>query len=521
MSGLPNDKQAQDSQSLVVTGSSAGGIEALSALVAHLRPGFPAPVVVAQHLDPNLKSRLVDILRTGSQLPVKFVEANEEMRPGTVYVVPSGCDVEIQDGNVTVDSSKEKRIKPSIDRLFSSAAAAYGDRVIAVVLSGMGFDGMAGAREVKEQGGTVIVQEPESARYSSMPSALPPSLVDFTRKDNEIGDLITELITRTSAATEDQDHALQTLLEHVRDRSGIDFLQYKMSTIRRRLSRLMAAAGSRTYEEYDRCLQRDPDSYGRLVSSFLIKVTSFFRDAQLYQALSEAVLPKLIEQARKGDKEIRLWSAGCATGEEAYSLAVLVAESLADDSEIGARIFATDIDGDAVAFARQGIYSADAFEGVPKPLLARHFFKSEHGYEVGKRIRNMTVFGQHDLGQRAPFPRIDLVLCRNVLIYFTKELQQHALHIFAFSLRDHGYLVLGKAETANPLPELFKVADSALKIFERHGARVLIPPSTLQNAYRSAATKTMHPASAPQLATLARTSGGPKNPEPLVFSCVS
>lgn len=428
-----------------------------------------------------------EILDARTALAVKVVEAQEKMDPGTIYVVPSGCDIEIADGSVEVKRDEQsKRIKPSVDRLFQTAARAYGERLIAVILSGMGTDGVAGAREVKERGGTVIVQEPASAEYPSMPLSLPPTVVDFTRKVEEIGPLIEALVARTDIVEEeDREQALRAFLAHVRDRSGIDFLQYKTPTIRRRLARLMAAAGATTYEEYQRYLQQNPEAYQRLVSSFLIKVTGFFRDTQLYKVLGEQTIPQLVEAARSGERTLRLWSAGCATGEEAYSLAILVAELLRTETEaFDVRIFATDLDEEAVAFARRGVYSRDAFEGVSEALIQRYFTPLGDAYEVGKFIRNMTVFGQHDLGQRAPFPRIDLVLCRNVLIYFTKELQQHALQLFAFSLRNGGYLVLGKAETTNPAQEFFKPRNTALKIFQRQGERVLIPPSRLRGTYQ-------------------------------------
>ena len=206
------------------------------------------------------------------------------------------------------------------------------------------------------------------------------------------------------------------------------------------------------------------------MSSFLIKVTGFFRDPDLYRAIRERVLPELLADARARGHELRLWSAGCATGEEAYSLAILVAEALGDELErFAVRVFATDLDAEAVAFARRGVYPAAALADVPPDLLERYFTEHDGEYTVRKRVRALTVFGQHDLGQRAPFPRIDLALCRNVLIYFTPDLQRRALQLFAFALREGGYLALGKAETTTPLAEFFVVADARLKLYRRQG----------------------------------------------------
>jgi two-component system CheB/CheR fusion protein len=269
---------------------------------------------------------------------------------------------------------------------------------------------------------------------------------------------------------------LRAFLLQLRARSGIDFTQYKSPTIKRRLARLMAAVRCSTLADYMRYLNSHPEAYHRLVSSFLIKVTGFFRDPALYKYLREEILPEIVQHARSTRSELRLWSAGCATGEEAYSIAILLSELLGEDiDELDIRIFATDLDSESIAFARRGVYPASALTDMPPELLQRYFNKVDDTYQVKKRIRNLTVFGEYDLGQRAPFPRIDLILCRNVLIYFTKELQQRTLQLFAFSLREGGYLVLGKAETTSPLPQYFSVVHQTLKVFRRQGERLLIP----------------------------------------------
>ncbi len=286
----------------------------------------------------------------------------------------------------------------------------------------------------------------------------------------------------------------------LRGRSGIDFTQYKMPTIVRRLSRLLTAARCASLPEYMRYLNANPEAYQRLVGSFLIKVTGFFRDASLYKHLREEILPDIITHARQNRAELRVWSAGCATGEEPYSIAILLAELLGDDlDDTQIRIFATDLDPEAIVFARRGLYPASALASMSPELVHKYFVRIDDSYQIKKRIRNLTVFGEYDLGQRAPFPRIDLILCRNVLIYFTKELQQRTLRLFAFSLREGGYLVLGKAETTSPLPQYYTAAHAVLKIFRRYGERLLIPapafvdgaalqerPSVRRNSLRTA-----------------------------------
>ncbi|MBV8299651.1 MAG: hypothetical protein JO083_08945 [Candidatus Eremiobacteraeota bacterium] len=488
---MTNDSDPVSDSYLVVTGSSAGGIDALITFVGGLPANFGAPVVVAQHQAPDHHSRLAEILKAKAGLKVQALEGRTVLQPGTVYVVGSDRDVEVLDGSATVMTRARKGPKPSIDRLFATAAESHGDRLIAIIFSGMGSDGLAGARLVKEHGGTVIVQEPESASFPHMPLAIPPNLIDISVRPEVMGPMLSELVRVPAAprATAEE-NVLRTLLMQLRDRSGVDFTQYKMPTITRRLSRLMVAAGVESIGEYLRYLQANPDAYRRLVSAFLIKVTDFFRDTALFDELRARIIPQLMADAKERGQELRIWSAGTSTGEEAYSLAILIAELLRETAdEIPVRIFATDLDEHAIAFARRGLYSADALREIPPALLERYFIRAGEAYEVSKRIRNMTVFGQHDLGQRAPFPRIDLCLCRNVLIYFTKELQNRALQLFAFSLRDGGYLVVGKAESPGAVGEYFRVVDSALKIYQRQGERNLIPPTRFSDPLATPETR--------------------------------
>jgi two-component system CheB/CheR fusion protein len=454
-----------------------GGIEALSVILEALPADFRAPIVVAQHLDPAVPSGLAAILRKRTRLGVVAVEDSVPLAPATVYVVPSDRHVEIADGSVHVISDgSPKRPKPSIDLLFGSAAVAFGEHLIAVVLSGMGSDGSSGARAVKSHGGTVIIEDPQTASFPSMPASLEPGMVDFMAPLADIGPELVRLLGEAIDLPDDLP-ILGELLERVRATNGIDFSHYKLGTIKRRLARQMEVSGKKDINDYLAFLNRDPAEFGRLASTFLIKVTEFYRDAPLFEKLGKEIVPQLVDEAQsRGAHELRVWSAGCATGEEAYSIAILIAEALRDESyTLNVRIFGTDIDDAAISFARRGIYPKQSVASLAPDLVQRYFNATVEGYEVVKSIRNMTVFGQHDLAQRAPFPRIDLALCRNVLIYFSKELQARTLQIFAFSLRNGGYLALGKSETTNPLAECFAVVDPALRIFRRYGDRVAIP----------------------------------------------
>jgi two-component system CheB/CheR fusion protein len=467
---------------LVVTGSSAGGIEALSVVLGALPPDFRVPIVVAQHLDPRVPSSLAAILAKHTRLQVEAVNATTKLKPATVYVVPSDRHVEITEDSVHVRADGfQSRPKPSIDLLFSSAADSFGERLIAVVLTGLGSDGSSGARAVKSHGGIVIIEDPMTASFPSMPASLEPGMVDVIAPLEGIGPELVRLVDESIALPADLPQ-LDALLERIHSANGIDFSLYKMATIKRRLARQMALDGHTDIGEYLAYLGANPAEFARLSSTFLIKVTDFFRDRETFDELRATIVPELIEDARnRGGNELRVWSAGCATGEEAYSVAIVIAEALVDNPDgLNVRIFATDIDEAAIAFARRGIYPRESLAALDPTLIERYFSATDDGYEVNKHIRNMTVFGLHDLAQRAPFPRIDLALCRNVLIYFSKELQRRTLLVFAFSLRNGGYLALGKSETPSPLAEYFAVVNPALRIFRRYGERVTIPSATPQ-----------------------------------------
>jgi two-component system CheB/CheR fusion protein len=447
-------------------------------VVASLPVGFPAPIVIAQHLDPRRPSHLHEILARHATLPVRVVEDREALKNGVIFVVPSNRIVEISHGNLQLRAAKTGAVAPSIDVLLESAARVFGPGLIAVILTGSGSDGSAGAQHVKDAGGAVVIENPATAMFPSMPSSIPPSLVDATSDLDSIGSILCDLLAAGTAPAEGASHdELHDLLERIHERSGIDFSSYKPATIQRRLHGRMSATSRPTLAGYAAYLESDPEEYARLVNSLLIKVTEFFRDPKLFDYLRETVLPELIEEARRDRRELRIWSAGCSTGEEAYTLAIIVAEVLGDELPWpDVRIFATDIDHEATAFARRGLYPPAAVKNLPEGIRDRYFAKSDGHYEVAKRLRALMVFGEHDLGERAPFPRIDLLLCRNVLIYFSAPLQQAALETFAFSLRPGGRLVLGPSETVMALPEPFEQEDGRLRVYRRLSGNYAIPP---------------------------------------------
>lgn len=465
---------------LVVVGSSAGGIGALSTLVSTLNRNFPAPIVLAQHLDPQRPSQLGTILERRSTLPIVVVQEDPPtpLESGKIYVVPANRHVMISDHHVLLERDHADRPKPSIDKLLSSAAEVYGEHLIAVILTGSGSDGAAGAIDVKNAGGVVIVQNPQTAAYPSMPLSLPPTAVDHVVEMEQVGPLLYDLLKGINLPpAEKVEDPLRDLLAQVGAQTNIDFRNYKSSTILRRIGRRMAVTHNPTIRDYSEYLRSHPEEIQELVRAFLIKVTGFFRDPEAFEVLKNSVIPELVERAKENGRTIRLWSAGCATGEEAYSLALLLAEYLGPEfPEWNVKIFATDLAADAINFARRGIYPENVLAELPSEYRERFFERIDHGYRISKVLRQAVIFGQQDISRGVPFPRIDMVSCRNLLIYLKPELQQVVLDLFAYSLhQSRGFLFLGKAETARPTKANFELINKKWKIYRCMGGPLAFP----------------------------------------------
>ena len=472
---------------LVVVGSSAGGIEALGTLLGGLDRTFPAPVILAQHLDPHHQSHLQTVLQRKTELPVVLVNDRETLRPGSVYVVPANRHVVVNDGTVAVESGGGSHPQPSVDLLLRTAAQAYGERLVAVILTGSGSDGAAGAVDVKHEGGTIVIQDPRTARYPSMPLALPPTVVDHVVDIGRMASLLKNLVLHVPvpAVRESIDTAVAKVIALVSGQSDIDFQNYKSSTLLRRIGRRMSAVRCATVDEYLHYLEAQPDEVGQLARDLLINVTEFFRDREAFLFLRNAVLPEIVERGRKRGRQLRFWSAGCSTGEEAYSLLMAVAEVLGPElPQWNVRVFATDVDDDAVAFARRGLYPENVLGAVSDAQKDQFFEKADHNsWRIHKTLRQMVIFGTQDLGRGVPFPRIDLVLCRNLLIYFKPEKQNQVLDVFAYSLApSQGYLFLGKAETVRPSHSTFEEVNKRYKVYRCLSAPPLGPDAARHQA---------------------------------------
>jgi two-component system CheB/CheR fusion protein len=461
--------------SIVGVGMSAGGFEACTELLASLPPHPGCALVIVQHLAPNHPSALPALLDTRS--PLRVVEAGDGMRiePDRAYVIPPNALMELEDGHVRV-LQRVPEHQPAIDFFLASLAVTLGDRAIAVVLSGMGNDGVEGVRAVKAQGGTVLVQDPQSARFDGMPRAaistgladavLPPAglaekLVEFSRHSYSgpspvFGDLHIA------------DEQSEQLVELLRDASGgVDFSHYKQPTIKRRILRRMALNRVTNLEGYLSLLRERPEEARSLYQDLLIHVTRFFREPESFDAIARKVLPSLLE-GRGNELPIRMWVAGCATGEEVYSLAITLYDVAGEGgSELNVQIFGTDVSETAIEVARQGFYPAAIADAVSGERLRRYFTKIDGGYRINKLIRDRCVFARQDLTRDPPFSKLDLILCRNVLIYMDSTLQRKLLPIFHYALRPDGYLILGPAETVGSQAELFNLVDKKHKIYRK------------------------------------------------------
>ncbi len=370
-----------------------------------------------------------------------------------------------------------------VDLLFSSLAVAYGDGAIGVVLSGADSDGSLGLREIKHGGGLTFAQRPESARFPMMPShAIETGCVDLVLRPNEIAGELARLTRRfatagaspgftaegpADAGVEDEEAHLRQIFQRLRSAHGVDFTHYKRTTIRRRIERRMMLRRIESLDEYRESLDRDPAELAALFQDFLIRVTEFFRDPPAFDALRDHVLPALCE-GRSPREPIRIWVPGCATGEEVYSVAIAVLEYLGDRlASLKIQIFGTDVSEPALEKARAGVYPASSLQDVSPERLERFFIRQNGDYRIAKDVRDLCLFARQDVTRDPPFSRLDLISCRNLLIYLDDVAQRRVLRTFHYALRPHGMLFFGPAETVSQSPELFEQLDSGLRVFRR------------------------------------------------------
>ncbi len=467
-------------------GASAGGLAAFEAFFSSIPADRKTGIafVAVQHLSSSHKSILASLIRGYTRMPVLEITDGILVSPDCVYVSLPGRDIEFRDGALyLLEYTGPEGLHLPVDFFFRSLARALQDKALGIVLSGTGHDGTEGIRAIKAEGGLVIAQNPGSCEFDGMPaSALSTGAVDFELPPAEMPDCIIAYLahgcrlrpdgeTRMKAKDE---NSLKRIFSLVLARTGHDFSRYKPNTIHRRIERRMAVQRIDTFDEYVKFIHQNAAEVQALFRDFLIGVTNFFRDPEAFAALEKEVIPALFHDKPAGSV-IRVWVPGCSTGEEAYSLAILLAEyreTLKSDYTI--QIFAADIDSHAIAVARAGVYPAGIAADVTPGRLAR-FFTGEprtsdgatRDWRIHKKIRDMLVFSEQDVVKDPPFSRIDLVSCRNLLIYMGSDLQKKIIPLFHYALAPGGYLFLGTSETVGEFNDLFSVLDRKQKIFRR------------------------------------------------------
>ncbi len=467
---------------VVGVGASAGGLEALEALFKRIQLDNMAFVVV-QHLSPDHESNLTQVLGRSARMKVVTASDGSKVVKNVIYVLPPSAEVEIEDGILRL-----RPLVPAfghgrhlIDQFLRSLAADQRGGAVGVVLSGGGSDGTLGLKAIKAEGGITFVQDPGTAIQPGMPrSALDSGSADFCLTPAEIADELMRIsshpyLAKVRPPRKANAAALQKVMVLLRQSAGVDFTQYKQSTIERRIERRMAVHRLEKLEDYLRYVEANPPELEVLYRDILIGVTNFFRDRGVFEEIKTTVLPRIFDR-RSREQPVRIWSAACASGEEAYSLAICVLEYLGEKAaEYQVQIFGTDLDEDAIRAARHGLYPKNIELDVSPERLQRFFSRTDREYQISRNIREMVIFADQNVAKDPPFSRLDLICCRNVLIYMQQPLQKKVLRIFHYALNLDGFLVLGNAESVGDAADLFSVVDRKLKIFSKKNA----PPAAV------------------------------------------
>jgi two-component system, chemotaxis family, CheB/CheR fusion protein len=479
---------------IVGIGASAGGLEALDLFLRNVPPASGMAFVIVQHLEPTQKDFMVELLQRSTAMKVTQVKERTVVHPDCVYVIPPNKEMSILHGVLhLLDRFAPHGLHLPIDFFFRSLADDQRERSVGVILSGMGSDGTLGLRAIKEKGGGTFVQDPASAKCDGMPrSAMGAGLADIVAQAEALPEKIiayvrhAPLVTKSGLAQADKARSgLAKILILLRDQTGQDFSLYKNIAVYRRIERRMGVHQIDKIATYVRFLQENPQEVGLLFKELLIGVTGFFRDPEAWEKLKREVLPVMLKDSGR-NLALRAWVIGCATGEEAYSLAIVFREALehlGSGQNFSLQIFATDLDGDAIEKARTAVFPANIVADVSRERLERFFIKVEHGYQVSKSIRGTVIFAPQNLIMDPPFTRMDVVCCRNLLIYLSPEVQKGLLPLFHYSLNPGGLLLLGKSETVGDFTDLFATVDDKGRIYRRIDSDLRTKPVKFLSAF--------------------------------------
>jgi two-component system CheB/CheR fusion protein len=464
---------------IVGIGSSAGGLEALELFLQNIPPCSGLAFVIVQHLDPTHKGIMVELLQRATLMPVTQITDQMRVEPDHVYVIPPNADLSILNGVLHLfEPASPRGLRLPIDFFFRALAEDQHERGIGTILSGMGSDGTLGLRAIKENAGAVFVQSLESAKFEGMPrSAIEAGLADVVAPAEELAARIIAYLQHVPVISTQPNRTLEAVNQNnlekiillLRSRTGHDFSLYKTNTLYRRIERRMGLHQLNTFSDYFRCLQSSSQEVDLLFKELLIGVTGFFRDSEVWEQLKNEVIPALLKPHPQG-ATLRAWTTACSTGEEAYSLAIVFREALErikPDSHCTLQIFATDLDKDAIEKARLGVYPLNIAADISEERLQRFFVQEERGYRISEIIREMVIFAPQNLVMDPPFTKLDLVTCRNLLIYLEPELQKKILPLFHYSLNPGGFLVLGTSESIGQSKDLFAPLSGKTRIYRR------------------------------------------------------
>ncbi|MCX6305943.1 MAG: PAS domain-containing protein [Bacteroidetes bacterium] len=462
---------------IVAIGASAGGLEALEQFLGHVPENSGMAYVVIQHLDPTQKGMLPELLQRITKMKVFQVKDRMAVKANCVYVIPPNASMSIFKGMLHLFEPTEARgLRLPIDFFLRSLADDRQERSVGIILSGMGSDGSIGLRAIKERNGIVMVQDPATAKFDSMPrNAIDSVLADVVAPANELPAKLLSLFNQAPVIQPVPDgkikdkSALDKVIILLRHQTGNDFSMYKKNTVYRRIERRMGIHKIDKISSYLKFLQENPKEVDILFKELMIGVTNFYRDPLVWEKLKERVIPGIIAD-HQGGSVLRAWVPGCSTGEEAYSLAIVFKEALEKTDPHGGfslQIFATDLANEAIEIARKGVFPENIAANISPQRLSRFFIKTDEGYRINTEIREMIVFAQHNIIMHPPFTKLDILSCRNLLIYLDSELQKKLLGLFYYSLNPKGIMLLGSAETPGTQSHLFTPVDSKLKIYER------------------------------------------------------
>ena len=475
VSGAASDLATAAPLRLVGIGASAGGLKALEEFFQAMPTDTGMSFVVVQHLSPSFKSIMDELLARVTAMPIQVVTQRFEPQPNTIYLMPAGSELILANGALELISRDPAETIPlPIDRFFTSVAQSLGERAVGIIMSGAGSDGARGIADIHQAGGLVMAQEPKSAQLDGMPlSALETGLVDLILPPAHMAEALATIASSPDVGRQYADvkrqpaQPMAAIFRLLWEHHGIDFSHYKPATIMRRIERRAALSDYDGINAYAQHLAENAAALNQLYKDLLIGVTRFFRDAEAFDYLERGIAPLLMQDAARA-QELRVWVAGCATGEEAYSLAMLLHESAQQRSApISIQIFATDVHQASLDAASEGFYPREAVEGIALERRTRFFIEEVEGYRVAPILRQMIVFARHDLTQDAPFTKLDLVTCRNVLIYFQPELQQQILSRLHYGLRLGGILFLGLSESVGRLVDVLTEVDHHWKVYRK------------------------------------------------------